>query len=112
MSESKWMRERNSQIRIGPEFQAVLPDLIESRRNELSKVEENNIKTKSKLNQVLQKGVCLIGDSEPKSASSTNILKRKTKSKIKKKETQNSSVDGHAKDANKNSKPKVIKIKK
>ncbi|KAH7647796.1 hypothetical protein FG379_000422 [Cryptosporidium bovis] len=111
MSESKWMRERNSQIRIGPEFQAVLPDLIESRHNELSKV-ENNIKTKSKLNQVQQKGVCLIGGSEPKSASSTNILKRKTKSKIKQKETQNSSVDGHAKDVNKNSKPKVIKIKK
>ncbi|KAJ1611559.1 hypothetical protein OJ253_824 [Cryptosporidium canis] len=28
MHESRWMRQTNSKIRIGPEYQAVLPDLL------------------------------------------------------------------------------------
>ncbi|KAH8583403.1 uncharacterized protein ELE39_000171 [Cryptosporidium sp. chipmunk genotype I] len=61
MGESRWMKQTNSKIRVGPEYQAVLPDLIVSEK-----------KTQDRINIELRE-VNETASSSPSSSSSNTI---------------------------------------
>ncbi|KAH8740569.1 hypothetical protein FG386_002151 [Cryptosporidium ryanae] len=113
MSQGRWMKDKNSQIRIGPEFQAVIPDLIQEKPEKVLKVEENNVNAESKITQAQQKqNVYLLGESELKYVSNNHESKGKAKPKTKQSEAKNNGAGGGGRDSNKNLKQKVIKVKK
>ena len=110
MSESRWMKVKNSKIRIGPEFQAVLPDPIQIRSERVPENQTDSLMTVLKLSKSCQsKNVCLIKGDTSESSLNKNTDKKKTKTKDGSKESQSSSIGGTPKDTKS---VKVIKTKK